>query len=111
MIRILIIRININIIKTNIVIMNIISSVAQLLFPFIFYTEMRNKHPVIYDEANYADAVFRYQDVRKILFNFKDFSLFIKRRSQNEIFFVYYDIFNISKRKIKTYLLKKTCFC
>jgi hypothetical protein len=63
------IRININIIQTNKVLMNIIPFVEQRLFPFDFYKEMRNKHPITYDETNDAYAAFRYQDVRKILFN------------------------------------------
>lgn len=59
--------------------MNIIPSLEQRLFPFNFYTDMRNKHPIIYDEEIDAYSAFRYQDVRKILFNFKDFSSDFKK--------------------------------
>lgn len=59
--------------------MNVIPSVEQRLFPFDFYTDMRNKHPITYDEVNDAYAIFRYQDVRKVLFNFKDYSSDFKK--------------------------------
>lgn len=50
--------------------MNVISSVQQRVFPFEFYTYMRNKHPITFNEENEAYAVFRYPYVRQVLFNF-----------------------------------------
>jgi uncharacterized protein YdeI (YjbR/CyaY-like superfamily) len=59
--------------------MNVIPSVEQRLFPFNFYRDMRNNHPITYDEKIDAYSAFRYQDVHKILFNFKDFSSDFKK--------------------------------
>ena len=57
--------------------MNVISSVQQRLFPFYFYTDMRNKHPITCDEENDASACFGYPDIRKeVLFNFMDWSYY-----------------------------------
>lgn len=50
--------------------MNVISSVQQSLFPFDFYTYMRNKHPITFNEENEAYDVFRYPYIRQVLFNF-----------------------------------------
>jgi hypothetical protein len=36
--------------------MNVISSVQQRVFPFDFYTYMRNKHPITFNEENEAYA-------------------------------------------------------
>ncbi len=59
--------------------MSVIPSLEERLFPFNFYTRMRNKHPITYDEKNDAFAAFRYKDVYNILFNFKDFSSNFRR--------------------------------
>jgi hypothetical protein len=46
----LIVMIDINIIQTNKVIMNVTPSLKQRLFPFNFYTKMKTNHHIIYDE-------------------------------------------------------------
>jgi hypothetical protein len=49
--------------------MNVIPSIEQQVYLFDFYREMRNKHPISYDEATNVYAVLQYQDFRKISFS------------------------------------------
>ena len=66
--------------------MNVISSVQQRLFPFYFYTDMGNKHPLTCDEENDDSACFRYPDIRKeVLFNFMDWSYYSKIKGSGYI--------------------------
>ena len=54
--------------------MNIFPSPTQRLYPFDFYTMMRKKHPIAYDEENDLYGIFRYNDISKCFTDFKNFS-------------------------------------
>ncbi len=54
--------------------MNIFPSPTQRLDPFDFYSMMRKKHPIEYDEENDMYGIFRYDDIHKCLIDFKNFS-------------------------------------
>jgi cytochrome P450 len=54
--------------------MNIFPSPAQRLDPFDFYSMMRKKHPIEYDEKNDVYGIFRYKDIFKCFTDFKNFS-------------------------------------
>ena len=54
--------------------MNIFPSPTQRLDPFDFYSMMRKKHPIEYDEENDMYGIFRYNDISKCITDFKNFS-------------------------------------
>ena len=54
--------------------MNIFPSPTQRLYPFNFYSMMRKKHPIEYDEENDVYGIFRYNDISKCFTDFKNFS-------------------------------------
>src|ERR671920_2162762 len=42
--------------------------------PYDFYSMMRKKHPIAYDEENGIYGIFRYDDISKCFTDFKNFS-------------------------------------
>jgi cytochrome P450 len=54
--------------------MDIFPSPTQRLDPFDFYSMMRKKHPIEYDEENDVYGIFRYNDISRCFTDFKNFS-------------------------------------
>ncbi len=54
--------------------MNIFPDTAQYLNPYPFFKEMRKSHPVVFDDDQGIWAVYRYDDVKRVVTEYTTFS-------------------------------------
>ena len=55
--------------------MTIFSQPQQRFNPYPFYMNMRNLHPIEYDDNSYAWGVFSYKDIENILNDHDDITI------------------------------------